>query len=187
MNQCTLCKQTCLPGYRVIDIAKNKVVTEYYLCGSCGSVYLESMFTKSSPKLPTTGKHVSVSVISSAAELLALLLDKTDPMVPATQRSTHSPCPKCGHTLADLQTNGRFGCAYCYKHFDNIIVDIVDFAQNGLKNHTGKVPKNFKTIGKEPKPDETLKMVKLRLAYAIEHEHFEEAAKLRDRLKDLES
>jgi protein-arginine kinase activator protein McsA len=188
MNLCTFCKQPYHGGYRVVDIRNNRAIAEYCLCDFCGAIYTESLFVPPAPpppKLPKskpTGKHVPINVISTAAQLLALLLDKTDPMV-AHRKYTHSPCPRCGHTIGDLQAKGRFGCPQCYKHFDDTIVDIVDIAQKGARKHIGKSPKNFVN---SQDAGEKLRILKLRLASAIEHEQFEDAAKLRDQLKALE-
>jgi protein-arginine kinase activator protein McsA len=199
MNFCIHCGKACENAYRIIDVEKNKAIAEYNLCDTCGTTYVQDMFekpkaedqhpkliTKSKSKIPKVSpknkQHVPVNVIATAAELLSLLLDKN---VPVTHiKKAHAPCPTCGLTIADLQAKGRFGCPFCYIHFNGMIIDVVDIAQKGAKKHVGKTPKNFTDT---QDPGEKLKILKLRLAWAIEHERYEDAAKLKIQVKELES
>jgi protein-arginine kinase activator protein McsA len=180
MSICTFCGQACQGACRIVDVVKNKAISEYCLCDSCGLAYVNSLLKK--PAAKSKGKqHVPIKVINSAASLLAILVKPE--VAPPLKKNVFPPCPKCGHTISDIQSTGKLGCGFCYTHFGDL-VDIVDIAQNGAKKHIGKVPKNFINAIDS---SEKLKILKLRLAWAIEHEQFEDAAKLRDQLKELES
>lgn len=91
-------------------------------------------------------------------------------------------CSRCGMTYHKFKEIGRLGCSECYKSFDDKLGDIVKGIQ-GYSYHVGKVPGNSKGDSSRQKE---LQLVKRELQKAVEIEAFEEAAKLRDRLKQLE-
>lgn len=191
MKICVFCGKPCQDSFRVVEVEKNQAVGESNLCQVCGMNYIDAIFAPK--KVPVKGQtkaatqKINVQHITSAAQLFAFLLGKAALAAatpPPSRSDTHSPCPKCGHTLADLQACGKFGCGYCYKHFDDTIVPVVDIAQRGGKKHVGKVPKNF--VDTEDQA-EKLKILKLRMARAIEFEKYEDAAKLKDQIRELET
>ena len=92
-------------------------------------------------------------------------------------------CPKCGFTYQDFAKIGRFGCGDCYDAFKKHIGPLLKRI-HGSDRHMGKVPL---TAGKSPKDTRSLQDLRTRLEKAIQAEEFEEAARLRDRIKELES
>jgi len=105
----------------------------------------------------------------------------------ASQELEHSPggtdakCPQCGFTHADFKKSGRLGCPECYVTFSEGLGSLLKTMHKGTK-HVGKVPENLRT-----KRDISEQLVALnkKLAKAIETEHFEQAAQLRDEIKQL--
>lgn len=92
-------------------------------------------------------------------------------------------CPKCGFTYQDFVKIGRFGCADCYEAFKKHVSPLLKRI-HGSDRHLGKVPLQ---AGKTPKDSRNIQELRMRLDKAIQTEEFEEAARLRDKIKELES
>lgn len=94
----------------------------------------------------------------------------------------HARCEHCGFTPADFKKSGRFGCPYCYESFKGMLRPMLSGMHKGLV-HSGKSPDNV--LRRRAERDE-LSTVRESLDRAIRDENYEEAAKLRDRLRQLE-
>jgi protein arginine kinase activator len=92
-------------------------------------------------------------------------------------------CPQCGFTHADFKKSGRLGCPECYKTFAEGLGGLLKSMHKGTR-HVGKVPEGLRT-----KRDfaEQMNLLNKKLAKAIETENFEQAAQLRDQIKQLNS
>ena len=90
-------------------------------------------------------------------------------------------CPHCGFTQADFKKSGRLGCAECYKTFAEGLEGLLKSMHKGTK-HIGKVPENLR---QSRDIADRLKLLQKKLSKAIEEEHFEEAATLRDEIKQM--
>jgi protein arginine kinase activator len=91
-------------------------------------------------------------------------------------------CPNCGLTYQNFRKIGRLGCSECYEAFKKELSPLLKRI-HGADRHIGKVSlKGGKTI----KDTRTLRDLKVQLEKAIQTEEFEEAAKLRDKIKDFE-
>ncbi len=91
-------------------------------------------------------------------------------------------CNICGNTFEHFKNSGKIGCANCYKVFREKLNPIFNSMQ--AKNiHTGKVPKNLETY----KPNlDNIDLLKEKLNIAIKNEDYEEAIKIRDKIKEIE-
>jgi len=102
---------------------------------------------------------------------------------PSTDKEAANPqCPKCGLTFADFKKIGKLGCADCYRAFHRYLAPLLKRI-HGSSAHCGKTPHRESKVSKR-KPD--LKELRLRLQKAIELEAFEEAARIRDQIKEME-
>ena len=90
-------------------------------------------------------------------------------------------CPHCGFSQADFKKSGRLGCPECYQVFAEGLAGLLKTMHKGTR-HTGKTPE---ALRQSRDTAERLKSLNKKLAKAIESEDFEQAAKLRDELKDL--
>jgi protein arginine kinase activator len=92
-------------------------------------------------------------------------------------------CPACGFAYSSFKKVGRFGCPECYTAFEKQLVPLLR-QLHGSTRHEGKSPK---TLG--PKAALRQEIVELQesLAKAVTNERYEEAARIRDRIRDLES
>ena len=92
-------------------------------------------------------------------------------------------CPDCGYTYSDFKKMGRFGCSECYRAFEAQLIVLVR-QLHGSTQHQGKSPRQ---VGPKALIRRELMDLKEELVRAVEKEEFEEAAKLRDQIKELES
>lgn len=92
-------------------------------------------------------------------------------------------CPQCGWNSEKLKRTGRVGCSECYTAFSEILYETITNIQRGMY-HTGKHPKSDNT----DRSNITFEILELKnkLDKCIEREEYEEAAKLRDQIKELE-
>lgn len=94
-------------------------------------------------------------------------------------------CKSCGLSYDEFLKQGKFGCADCYSSFGKVINK--NFRSiHGADTHTGKKPKGYESVAnriiKELPEEEKLA---IQLQQAIEQEEYEEAAKIRDRIRAL--
>lgn len=100
-------------------------------------------------------------------------------------------CPKCETTWDRLRQDGRVGCANCYQVFHDQLNEVMDRLQPSSQ-HTGKAPRAAAKRRRRlqhlrARRDHRLEMLNARLAKAIAGEDYEEAAKLRDKIKIVAS
>ncbi|NOS71662.1 MAG: excinuclease ABC subunit B [Verrucomicrobia bacterium] len=90
-------------------------------------------------------------------------------------------CPACGFTQVDFKKSGRLGCPECYVTFAEGLESLLKSMHKGTK-HTGKVPNHLR---QKRDLSEQLNALNKKLAKAIATENFEQAALLRDEIKQL--
>ncbi len=91
-------------------------------------------------------------------------------------------CPACGFTLDDLRRVRRFGCAECYSTFQDEVAPMLKGLHKGT-THSGKVPAGLMAMQFRHKRLEELRS---RLDQAISAENYEEAAGIRDEIRNLD-
>jgi len=104
-------------------------------------------------------------------------------------------CPNCGMTFKDFKKIGRLGCGECYAEFRSFLGPLLKRI-HGPNLHCGKAPASriAKLPRRKAEPREARTVVRqddiaalrIRLQKAIEAEAYEEAARLRDQIKELE-
>ncbi|WP_099156822.1 UvrB/UvrC motif-containing protein [Virgibacillus ndiopensis] len=92
-------------------------------------------------------------------------------------------CPQCEMTFTEFKRVGKFGCATCYHTFSNRLDPIFRRVHSGNTKHHGKLPKRK---GGDLHAKKQMESLKTELKHLIENEAFEEAATVRDKIKDLE-
>lgn len=91
-------------------------------------------------------------------------------------------CPNCYSTYSEYRDTGKLGCSRCYEVFEKKLNPILKNIY-GYEEYIGKSPKkddNRIYISKE------IRILKEDLNRAIEHEEYEKAADIRDKIKGLE-
>ncbi|MBE7026736.1 MAG: hypothetical protein E7410_04140 [Ruminococcaceae bacterium] len=100
------------------------------------------------------------------------------------QRSVpNAYCPKCNMSLAQFSKSGKLGCPDCYEAFRPYLNEVLKSIHANTE-HTGKISKN---ANEKIKLRRELENLKKELADAIEKQNFENAALLRDKIKELEA
>ena len=90
-------------------------------------------------------------------------------------------CPRCGFTQADFKKSGRLGCPECYVTFAEGLANLLKTMHKGTR-HTGKAPEALRATRENAS---LLKTLQAKLAKAIKDENYEQAAQLRDEIKQL--
>lgn len=93
-------------------------------------------------------------------------------------------CPSCGMNFEEFGREGRFGCSECYNVFGPLIMDKIKKIQ-GSTSHNGKkyVHEAKKVVMKKKTSGDMIEQLQQQLQRAIELEEYEEAARLRDEIK----
>jgi protein arginine kinase activator len=94
-----------------------------------------------------------------------------------------SRCPVCGLTYAQIQKAGRVGCHHCYETFEPQMNFLLRRMHGGSR-HVGKVPRRG---GSCIRRQNEMRSLKAELQELVEREAFEEAAVLRDRIREMEA
>lgn len=158
-----LCNE-CGKNNATVHVTKilNGVKTETHLCEECAKkqqAYFNSNFSMES--------------------LLAGMLNDA---FPANNMNKES-CKTCGMTFDEFRQKGKFGCSDCISTFRSRLMPAINNIQ-GYDNHIGKIPKK---AGGKYKIQKDIEKLKLELRNMIEQEKYEEAAVIRDKIKDIES
>jgi protein arginine kinase activator len=90
-------------------------------------------------------------------------------------------CPRCGFTQADFKKSGRLGCPECYQTFSDGLSGLLKTMHKGTR-HVGKTPEALRASTESA---DRLKSLQKKLDKAVELEHFEEAAQLRDEIRQM--
>ena len=96
--------------------------------------------------------------------------------------SSPMTCESCGTTHSDFKKGGRLGCEACYHVFRPILDPLLEGMHAGSK-HIGKIPAGSKS---RVQFEQSISELQLKLQESIEQENYEQAAQLRDQLKELE-
>lgn len=116
----------------------------------------------------------------SLGDLLGSLGDLT---VDIDSSKKFPKCSFCGLTFQELRKKGRLGCSECYNVFEDYLIPLIKKI-HGATHHTGKSPL---ALDKKVVLDRKIKELKEQLQRAVSLEEYEEAAKLRDEIRELEN
>ena len=92
-------------------------------------------------------------------------------------------CPNCGITYQEFRQKTRLGCAQDYDVFRKALVPLLEKI-HGSTQHAGRVPPQ---AGSKLARQRELFELRRELERHIKAEHYEEAARIRDRIKDVEA
>ena len=158
---CEACKQSQATVH-LTEIV-NDQMTELHLCETCANQ-----------------KGAQVESHFGLSDLLSGLAEFSKTSEP--EEVSSKACPNCGMTYDDFRKVGRLGCADCYTTFKRSLGSLLKRI-HGAPIHLGKSPAN---LVKPSKAKTELAELKRRLERAISQEEFEEAAKLRDQVHQIE-
>jgi protein arginine kinase activator len=102
---------------------------------------------------------------------------------PVTDELSKLACPACGIRYMEFRNQGRLGCPHDYDVFRTGLEPLLQRIHRADR-HKGKVPRR-----RVPDPSRQVELVELRrrLQEAVAREAYEEAARLRDLLREKEA
>jgi protein arginine kinase activator len=145
-----------------IDPVK-KEKTESHLCEACAQQ--QGMGTKQGVSLPD------------------LIHQIVGPNIPEELRELfEKPCPECGITYPEFRSRGRLGCPHDYDVFRKGLEPLLDRIHGGT-THKGKRP-----VRGAPARDRRKELSELQkeMRSLVAGERYEDAARVRDRIRELE-
>jgi protein arginine kinase activator len=145
----------------ITEIVSDDHVEELHLCEVCAHKYL----SEPQPKGSGT-KLLPQSSADEADEPLGL----------------NRECEVCGIKFVDFRNTGRLGCPHDYAVFHDELVQLLENI-HGETRHAGKVPRR---LPQSKQTQAELMQLRKQLHQAVHKEAYEEAARIRDRIRQLE-
>ena len=90
-------------------------------------------------------------------------------------------CPACGQTETQLQETGLLGCSHCYETFAQRLAPVFGRV-HGHSRHLDRP-----LVLEEGKAQDKLTLLRQELASAVDKEAYEDAARIRDEIRQLEA
>jgi protein arginine kinase activator len=146
----------------ITEIISEDQVEELHLCEDCAHKYLYEPNQKGAAK---AGAGISAEEIEEAG---AGVMNRE--------------CPVCGMKFIDFRNTGRLGCPHDYEAFKEELTPLLENI-HGETRHCGKTPRR---LPQTRQTQSELVQLRKQLLQAISKEAYEEAAQLRDRIRQLE-
>ena len=157
---CDICHKN-ISTVHLTEIVNDKVV-EMHICQACAK-----------HKARELKEQLNIS------DFLGALVTGDDLL---KKQKTAIKCASCGLTYNEFKKKGRLGCGKCYDALKGQLLPLLKKI-HGSTRHNGKSP--F-VQEKKPPSQVTAQELKRRLNQAIRLEEYEEAARLRDQIREFE-
>jgi protein arginine kinase activator len=145
----------------ITEVLPDDQFEELHLCEECAHKYLyEPQQQKGGAKESAAGQEEGEDVSS------------------LNQRE----CPECGIKFVEFRNSGRLGCPHDYQEFRDELTPLLENI-HGETRHCGKTPRRFP---QNKQTQSELSQLRKQLHQAVTKEAYEEAARLRDRIRQLE-
>jgi len=92
-------------------------------------------------------------------------------------------CEVCGLSHLEFRNQGRFGCSHDYEAFKAELLPLLESIHGDVR-HAGKTPRR---LPKTQSAQLELTNLRRRLQQLVTEENYEEAARVRDRIRELEN
>lgn len=156
--KCQKCtKQATL---HITEVISEDHFEELHLCEECAQKYMQE------PQAHATSS-AKMGTIEEGDE--AALLNQRE-------------CPVCGLKFVEFRNTGRLGCPHDYQEFREELLPLLENIHGEVK-HCGKSPRRM-PLNKQAQSE--LIQLRKQLHQAVTREAYEEAARLRDRIRQLE-
>jgi protein arginine kinase activator len=167
MQYCTAC-QKALATIVIMDLNAGSLVGQQHLCAACAE---------------NLGVVQPKTQIKVSSEVLENLLGNLKGAKTTARERSKTVCPGCGMSAADFKTKGRLGCPRCYETFRGELIPVLQRVHESAV-HRGRLP--GRVASRERGPADGLAEIRRRLEDAVRGERYEEAARLRDELREAE-
>jgi len=145
----------------ITEILGEDQIEELHLCESCAHNHLYE------PQQKSTGIKTAPSSQSEDLDEPAML---------------NRQCEVCGLKFVDFRNTGRLGCPHDYQEFREELTPLLENI-HGEMRHCGKSPRR---LPQSKQTQSELIQLRKQLLQAVTKEAYEEAARLRDRIRQLE-
>lgn len=146
----------------ITEVLSDEQFEELHLCEDCAQKYLYEPQQAASGKKSTEAGQVEESDETS-------LLNQRE-------------CPVCGIKFVEFRNTGRLGCPHDYQEFREELAPLLENIHGEVK-HCGKTPRR---LPQNKQTQSELIQLRKQLQQAVTREAYEEAARLRDRIRQLE-
>ena len=170
-NEATIVRQTTVNG----------VTHTEHLCSDCAAKESDNMFGSFFNNDFFNDPFLGGNPI---ANWFAPLFEGATVQTPQKKEVGPGPCPHCGMTWEEFQKNGLLGCGECYDDFSEVLHELLRRI-HGKSEHVGKTPFRGSTEVKEKRPQNERERLEAAMKKAVQEENFEEAARIRDKIKAL--
>jgi len=141
----------------ITEVIADNQFEELHLCEQCANKYLYEPTPKAAGKV-SAGEQLEEGMFS------------------------HLECPTCGMKFVDFRNTGRLGCPHDYAMFRDDLLPLLENI-HGDTRHCGKTPRRSPEIREA---ESELMQLRNRLKIAVNKEDYEEAARIRDRIRQVE-
>jgi len=159
MIKCQKCSKAAATMH-ITEVLGEEQFEEHHLCEECAQKYLYEPPKKS-------GSKPEITVGDEGEEIGAL---------------NQKECPVCGIKFVEFRNSGRLGCPHDYQEFRDELVPLLENI-HGETRHAGKTPRR---LPQTRQAQGELIQLRKQLQQAVTREAYEEAAQLRDRIRQLE-
>jgi protein arginine kinase activator len=146
----------------ITEVLTDDQFEELHLCEECAHKYLYE------PQQKTTAAKGSEAGQAEEADEASVL----------NQRE----CPVCGIKFVEFRNSGRLGCPHDYQEFRDELTPLLENI-HGETRHCGKTPRR---LPQNKQTQSELVQLRKQLHQAVTKEAYEEAARIRDRIRQLE-
>lgn len=115
----------------------------------------------------------------------SLLGSLFDDALPRRSIAPSKRCGTCGLTFSQIAESGEAGCPDCYDVFSSELAPSIE-RLHGRTSHNGKRPGASSGEIKKDDPRSQLEALRQQMSEAVEKQEYEQAAVLRDKIKELE-
>jgi len=152
------------------------------LCGNEATVHLTQIVNNKIHKVDLCEACAQKKGVTDPEGFsLADLLAKTN--VSFEPKEKQIVCPQCGHSTADFRRTGRLGCSACFEVFEPLLLPVLEDMHPGTY-HKGEVPA---VALRRQSSESEIRMLKESLQRAVQEEAYEEAARIRDMIHEMEA
>ena len=143
----------------ITEVLSENHVEELHLCEVCGHKYLAEPNGKPAKPMP-----------------VAPSIDIEEPA------GMHRECDMCGIKFVDFRNLGRLGCPHDYDVYREDLLQLLENI-HGEVRHSGKVPRR---LPQNRQSQNELMALRKQLQTAVNREAYEDAGRLRDKIRQLE-
>jgi protein arginine kinase activator len=160
MLKCHKCAKPAT--YHITEVVSEEHYEELHLCEEC----YHKFFAEQQPQGGPGAKGEPGAV------------EESDEASVLNQRE----CPVCGIKFVEFRNSGRLGCPHDYQEFREELTPLLENIHGEIR-HCGKTPRR---LPQNKQTQSELLQLRKQLQQAVTREAYEEAARLRDRIRKLE-